>query len=297
MYTDDTTYSEHGNTKNGENIQPFILTPMHVFKRKDLRDSEKWLFGIVLGLTSQRGYCFASNAYLCELTGYSQQTISSAISKLEEVGLFQVEYLPHLRGTERRIYAGATPTTTSVGYNSTCTQGTSTVVGGVQARLYRNKKNNKKIYKEDPPLPPLEGGTLEDPSTDKKVTHKKVKVNAREAFAAEVKKLLPPKFRNPVAYQALKDWLDYRFKEKKAPLKVPSRFVSQIVEKFATAEALRAAVSYSIGQGYTGLFPDKNSSSGGSQRTTGMKQSTAEAWNVIKSSLDFEDSCESSSRV
>lgn len=69
----------------------WCLIPASVFSDNRLSDSEKMLFGKLLGLTNKTGYCWASNKYLAEMFGVSDRSIQRRINSLEELGYVNVE--------------------------------------------------------------------------------------------------------------------------------------------------------------------------------------------------------------
>lgn len=87
----------------------FAIITGPVLDDRVLSDSAKLLYGRITSMTDREGYCWATNSYLSELTGYGERTISRLIAQLETQGHIWTESVPALRagGHERRIYIGA----------------------------------------------------------------------------------------------------------------------------------------------------------------------------------------------
>lgn len=68
----------------------FIIVPPHIVGDDNLTVTEKMLFGLINGLTSKYGYCFATNGYLGSQIGLSDGRVSKHISKLEKKGYLRL---------------------------------------------------------------------------------------------------------------------------------------------------------------------------------------------------------------
>ena len=69
----------------------WCIIPPWVLARNDLSMTQKVLFGRILGLSEQRGYCWATNAYLSEAIGVAEQTITNNLSKMAAKGIIRIE--------------------------------------------------------------------------------------------------------------------------------------------------------------------------------------------------------------
>ncbi len=69
----------------------WCLIPPSIFNNSDLSDSEKLLFGKLLGLTNKTGYCWASNRYLADMFDVSERSIQRRIGSLEKKGFIELE--------------------------------------------------------------------------------------------------------------------------------------------------------------------------------------------------------------
>lgn len=69
----------------------WCLIPASVFSDTRLSDSEKLLFGKLLGLANKTGYCWAGNKYLADMFVVSERSIQRRLNNLERLGYIKVE--------------------------------------------------------------------------------------------------------------------------------------------------------------------------------------------------------------
>ena len=91
---------------SSENVAPkpgyYAVIPASVRYCKSIPPAAKLLFGEITALCSVEGYCWASNAYFCDLYGVDRATVQRWLSALAKEGFIRVELVP---GTgQRRIY-------------------------------------------------------------------------------------------------------------------------------------------------------------------------------------------------
>ena len=67
--------------------------PAHIMVRDDLSMSEKVIYGRVLALSNNKGYCYATNTYLGEQVGLKSGTVSDIVSKLVSLDLVRREII------------------------------------------------------------------------------------------------------------------------------------------------------------------------------------------------------------
>jgi len=72
--------------EKNESASYFMIIPATVWSDPDLTKTQQILYGHISVLTSQEGYCFASNDYFAKQLGVSKKTISVGISALSEKG-------------------------------------------------------------------------------------------------------------------------------------------------------------------------------------------------------------------
>ena len=70
----------------------WCLIPPNVLCDNALSDSEKMLYGKLLGLTNKTGYCWATNRYLGAMFDTSERSIQRRIGKLIGKGYVTTEY-------------------------------------------------------------------------------------------------------------------------------------------------------------------------------------------------------------
>lgn len=80
---------------NIENEMPksnyYAILPAYVRYNKELKPSEKLMYGEITALSNKEGFCYASNRYFADLYGVSKSTISRWVSHLAECGFIKVE--------------------------------------------------------------------------------------------------------------------------------------------------------------------------------------------------------------
>ena len=66
----------------------FTMITYDVMTDNNLTDFQKLLYGAIIGLCHEKGYCYARNEYFEKLFNKKTDTISNGISKLVELGYF-----------------------------------------------------------------------------------------------------------------------------------------------------------------------------------------------------------------
>ena len=69
----------------------FAVLPAAVRYDARLSASEKIFFSEITALTEVEGYCYAANAYFCELYGTSERTVQRWLEHLQAAGYIEVE--------------------------------------------------------------------------------------------------------------------------------------------------------------------------------------------------------------
>lgn len=92
-------------------INYYAIIPSTVRYDKDLKPSEKLLYGEVTALANKNGYCFAQNKYFSELYNVSNGTVSKWFSHLQKLGYINIEIKRNEKKeiVSRHIYIVDTP--------------------------------------------------------------------------------------------------------------------------------------------------------------------------------------------
>jgi len=67
----------------------FLIIPSSLAYHKEIDDSTKLLYGSLNSLSNIKGYCFASDSYLAELTGVTEKELNSRLKTLEDFGFIK----------------------------------------------------------------------------------------------------------------------------------------------------------------------------------------------------------------
>jgi len=86
----------------------FSLIPSGVMMHSSLSDAAKITYALILGLSNQYGYCFATNTALAEMRNTSESSIKRHIKELLDNKVVVAEYN---RRNDRRLTPIVTPTT------------------------------------------------------------------------------------------------------------------------------------------------------------------------------------------
>lgn len=68
----------------------FITVPAHIYLNKGLSKTTQNLYGLIISLSSQEGYCYATNKALAEMLGSSVSTISKSLQQLKDKSLIKI---------------------------------------------------------------------------------------------------------------------------------------------------------------------------------------------------------------
>ena len=86
-----------------------VVLPTHLVINKKIQPFAKLFYGIVRNLCRVEGYCWATNEYFSNITGYKPRQIQNFINRLEEEGYLEREMVPAGDGksfnqTERKLF-------------------------------------------------------------------------------------------------------------------------------------------------------------------------------------------------
>lgn len=82
----------------------YATIPLRVLLNDNLSAKARLLYGVISNLSNQTGYCYASNSYLAEQTGWHEKTISQFVSQLTSSGYLTREDEVTKTGVERRLF-------------------------------------------------------------------------------------------------------------------------------------------------------------------------------------------------
>lgn len=81
----------------------YIIIPDSVKKLKNLNPNAKLIYGDILSLSAQSGYCYANNEYLANIYGFTTRVISKIISQLLTAGIIEIREGNGQYGKGRKI--------------------------------------------------------------------------------------------------------------------------------------------------------------------------------------------------
>lgn len=84
----------------------FSIIPSGVLSNTIVSDGAKITYALILGLSNQYGYCFATNDSLCEMRSISISTLRRQLKELEQEKLIVSEYNQR---NDRRITPNVIP--------------------------------------------------------------------------------------------------------------------------------------------------------------------------------------------
>ena len=71
----------------------FIMTPRILFSNKNLTRTDIDLLSLIISLTLNSNYCYASNKYLADYINTSKRTITDSLSKLKKAEYIIIKYV------------------------------------------------------------------------------------------------------------------------------------------------------------------------------------------------------------
>lgn len=77
-----------------------ILLDDSIVKSKKINSTDKLVYGVILALSNNKGYCYASNDYIAKRVSLSKRTITKTISDLKKANYIKIETVDY----QRRIY-------------------------------------------------------------------------------------------------------------------------------------------------------------------------------------------------
>lgn len=240
----------------------FIIIPDIVKKYKKLNPNAKLLYGDILSLSQQSGYCFANNEYLANIYDFTERTISKLISELLEFGLIDIKNRTGDYGNGRAIV----PLVTAEN-ERTFQQGRTNVPRtNVLPTTNERSTHIERTFQE--------GRTIEHETTNKRSTiidniKDKEKIIVKDSSEKQVFAITPKKITAIVFPNSFSDSLKTTFnnyvnfrKEIKKSIKSDQSLnllLSKIEKKLQKHSELQIieVINLSIENGWQGLFFDK----------------------------------------
>jgi hypothetical protein len=81
-----------------------LILPRKALRSRKLSASHKLFLGLVYALSTEKGYCFASNEYFAEEFDCDSTTPSKWVKKLKDLNFLFVAYKQKINKVERRLY-------------------------------------------------------------------------------------------------------------------------------------------------------------------------------------------------
>jgi len=270
--------------------ETFTIIPNTILFDSSLNIYARCLYGLILSLSKEKGYCFASNEYLAEKLGAKKRSAVNWILELKEKGFIDVETIRRQGSVERKIFIRASTyptnasTCLSVGNNDALAKGITMREQRASTFPIIDNNNNKElidnINKENAELKNsshtqqnenFENDILQlEPLDDEPVKKRKKVAQKKEK---EIVKIYPHNFSSEMI-RAADEFFEYR-KEIKKPLKSEksintkmnqwSKEINQYGEN-----AVIESINSSIANGYQGTFIklDKNYQNGFNNNNT-----------------------------
>ncbi|HHX16829.1 MAG TPA: helix-turn-helix domain-containing protein [Mollicutes bacterium] len=79
----------------------YAILPAVVRYDSDLTPGAKLLYAEISSLCNEKGYCWATNRYFCELYSITDRTIRNLLKQLSNKNYIKIE---HISGIERQIF-------------------------------------------------------------------------------------------------------------------------------------------------------------------------------------------------
>lgn len=96
-------YFNEGIKKGRQESGFYTVIPNYILESDQLSMSAKVLFGIIVGLTRHKGYCWATNETLADRMGASVRTVQFGLVDLEKIKLIEIDPGRSEKGTYRQI--------------------------------------------------------------------------------------------------------------------------------------------------------------------------------------------------
>lgn len=183
----------------------FVVIPSHILDDERIDDSTALLFGRISSLTSNKGYCYASDEYLAKLCRTTRSPLQRRLKTLRDCGYIKITTQKKGVLWDRKIYLNYNYEAPDAGLRSTGCDAS-------EAPLAVQEQDKNKQYKKEESVP--------SPSAQRLATFLYEKVKARnekmrkpnlDKWAKDIDKLLKPNRNRSEPYttaqvQAVIEW-------------------------------------------------------------------------------------------
>ena len=114
----------------------FSIIPAEIKYNREITDFAKILYGEIMSLSNDKGYCYATNQYFADLYGKDKDTISKTVASLKAIGVVSVEIIDSF---QRKIYP-----LIAVGVRQNNLGGSVKIPKGIDENVDNNNKYNNK---------------------------------------------------------------------------------------------------------------------------------------------------------
>lgn len=120
-------------------ISYYAVIPAFIRYDKDLSPNAKLLYGEITALCNEKGYCWATNNYFCDLYGVSERTIQRLLIQLTDKKYISIEIE---NNRQRKIYLTDNP-------DKNVGEGMTKMSPPHDKNVTLNNTNNNKINKKE----------------------------------------------------------------------------------------------------------------------------------------------------
>src|SRR3990167_441454 len=88
----------------------YAVIPLYILEDKELSFAAKVLYGEITALTKKEGYCYATNKYLAQRIGSSENYVIEIVKELRNKNHIECDTQKNAEGTFRKIFLTLQPT-------------------------------------------------------------------------------------------------------------------------------------------------------------------------------------------
>jgi hypothetical protein len=257
-----------------------VFIPAKIWIAKDLIPQEKMMLAEIKALSEDSGWCFAANKHFAEWLGCGTSNISNYIQRFQREGMIEVTYTDKKTFSGRRMRVNlewfhglATPyTDTEAPYTANVppfSGNEAPYTGAVTERQFKSTSKQNFKDKADKPQPAQPNET----NPDQNLNENPKKPNNFTGGGAAKKEKTAPKihaenephfayFSDPAkAKAAWTEWIEYKHTQHRQKYKEAKSELTKLRQLFqqfnGDSAKFEAAINYSIGNLYSGVFAPK----------------------------------------